>query len=77
MAVLVDRELIKTYIENQIEQCVGKSRPTLDMFRSRDSSVKARRSNGNKVMEKKTMFSKAQQYKVMQNRRLKTGTVRF
>ena len=76
VAALVDRELIKTYIENQIEH-VGKSRPTLDMFRSRYSSIKAKRSNGSKVMQRKAMLSKAKQCTVMQSKCLKTGTASF
>ena len=41
--------------------CVGKSRPTLDMFRSRYSFVKAKRSNESKVMQ-----SSAKRCKTMQ-----------
>ena len=57
--------------------CVGKSRPTLDMFRSRYSFIKAKRINGSKVMQRRAMFSKAKQCKVMQNKCLKTGTAWF
>ena len=35
--------------------CVGNGRPTLDMFRSRYSCIKAKRSNGSKVMQYKCL----------------------
>ena len=57
--------------------CVGKSRPTLNMFRSRHSFMKAKRSNGSKLMQRRAMFSKGKQCTVMQNRCLKTGTAWF
>ena len=47
-----------TYIENQFEHLsVGEGRPTLDMLRSRYSSVKAKRNNGSNVMQRIAMFS--------------------
>ena len=68
----------KTYIENRIEHiCGGKSRPTPGMFRSRYSCIKAKQSNGSKVMQRRAMFSKAKQCTVMQNICLKTGAAWF
>ena len=64
-------------IHRKSDWACRKSRPTLDMFRIRYSFIKAKRSNGSKVMQRRAKFSKAKQCTVMQNKCLKTGTAWF